>query len=214
MKEIIYIGDPMCSWCWGFAPAVDAMREEYAGRAEVSLVVGGLRVGPSPPVNEEMKEYLLHHWREVNEASGQPFNLDCELPEDFVYDTEPSCRAVVTVRLSNPERAFEFFKDLQRAFYVENKDVTSETVLAQEAAQFGYDEKNFLAAFNAVETRRKTMDDIAFAAQLGITGFPSVVLRDGEHYTLLTYGYTPFSELKPHLDAWVDGASEQSASNE
>ncbi len=41
-KQLIYVGDPMCSWCWGFAPVKRRIEELCHGRAEVSLVVGGL----------------------------------------------------------------------------------------------------------------------------------------------------------------------------
>ena len=28
-EELIYIGDPMCSWCWGISPELNAL-EQYA----------------------------------------------------------------------------------------------------------------------------------------------------------------------------------------
>ena len=28
-KEIIYVGDPMCSWCWGFSPVLKRIEAEY-----------------------------------------------------------------------------------------------------------------------------------------------------------------------------------------
>lgn len=40
-KEIIYIGDPMCSWCWGFSPVLDQIRETYGAMAPVRVIVGG-----------------------------------------------------------------------------------------------------------------------------------------------------------------------------
>ena len=27
--EFVYVGDPMCSWCWGFAPVLDRMQKVY-----------------------------------------------------------------------------------------------------------------------------------------------------------------------------------------
>ncbi len=42
-KEVILVADPMCSWCWGFAPAIRAIRQQYADRLNIVLVVGGLR---------------------------------------------------------------------------------------------------------------------------------------------------------------------------
>ena len=28
--EFVYVGDPMCSWCWGFAPVLDQLAGHYA----------------------------------------------------------------------------------------------------------------------------------------------------------------------------------------
>ena len=44
--RLIYVMDPMCSWCWGFAPVASALIDQ-ASQAGVPthLVVGGLRSG-------------------------------------------------------------------------------------------------------------------------------------------------------------------------
>ena len=36
-----YLADPMCSWCWGFTPAIEALRDEFRDRAKIALVLGG-----------------------------------------------------------------------------------------------------------------------------------------------------------------------------
>jgi putative protein-disulfide isomerase len=41
VARLIYVMDPMCSWCWGFAPVMTALAAE-AEKQGVSL---GLRVG-------------------------------------------------------------------------------------------------------------------------------------------------------------------------
>jgi putative protein-disulfide isomerase len=33
----------MYSWCWGFAPVIDAIKEAYADQLKVALLLGGLR---------------------------------------------------------------------------------------------------------------------------------------------------------------------------
>jgi len=42
-----YFADPMCSWCWGFSPVIETLRDEYRERMKTALVLGGLR--PAPP---------------------------------------------------------------------------------------------------------------------------------------------------------------------
>jgi len=40
-----YFADPMCSWCWGFTPAIGAIKESYSDRLKIALMLGGLRPG-------------------------------------------------------------------------------------------------------------------------------------------------------------------------
>ena len=44
-KILWYIADPMCSWCWGFAPTIKEIRLNYSEKLKIKLVMGGLRSG-------------------------------------------------------------------------------------------------------------------------------------------------------------------------
>ena len=93
-----YVGDPMCSWCWGFAPVVQALAEQAAAAGvPLKLVVGGLR-RERAAMEPSARVRILSHWQAVNASTGQLFNFQDALPESFVYDTEPACRALVTAR--------------------------------------------------------------------------------------------------------------------
>ncbi|MFQ5636916.1 MAG: hypothetical protein ACE5IR_02845 [bacterium] len=48
------------------------------------------------------------------------------------------------------------------------------------------------------------MRDFQRARMLGISGFPSVVLRNGENLGLLTAGYQSFETLAPVLHDWIE----------
>ena len=96
-KELVYFADPMCSWCYGFAPVVAAVEQQFRGRLPLRLVMGGLRAGQTRPMRDADKEYIRDAWTRVNAASGQPFDFAFFEREGFVYDTEPACRAVVTM---------------------------------------------------------------------------------------------------------------------
>jgi putative protein-disulfide isomerase len=57
--EFVYVGDPMCSWCWGFAPALELLVARYS--LPVRVIVGGLRTGPAAPVLDgTMRAFLAH----------------------------------------------------------------------------------------------------------------------------------------------------------
>lgn len=107
-RKLWYVADPMCSWCWGFSPVIEAIRREYGSRFEVELLLGGLRPGTQHPMPSAQREQILHHWRAVQQQTAQPFRFEGAMPEGFVYDTEPASRAVIAVSLINREAIFSF----------------------------------------------------------------------------------------------------------
>ena len=117
-RHLLYVADPMCSWCYGFTPAVQALQDHFAARLPIQLLMGGLRAGNTTPMTDADKQKSRGHWERVAEASGQPFNHAFFDREGFVYDTEPACRAVVTMRLLNPPIALGYMHRVQQAFAV------------------------------------------------------------------------------------------------
>jgi len=205
-RVLWYFADPMCSWCWGFAPVVSKIMETYGDRLQLALMMGGLRPGTIQAMPAAMRAEVLHHWEEVHRRSGQPFKFDGALREGFVYDTEPACRAVVAVLDLDGAAAFPYFKSIQSAFYADGQDVTRADVLAQLAAMQGVDADQFAERFESAEIKQRTRDHFRQTAEVGIRGFPTVILQNGERFDLLTHGYRPFEELKPILDAWFSAA--------
>ena len=44
-RHLLYFADPMCSWCYGFAPVIHTLSEHFTDRLPLRLVMGGLRAG-------------------------------------------------------------------------------------------------------------------------------------------------------------------------
>ena len=205
-KELIYVGDPMCSWCWGFSPIKKQIIEQCRDRAAVTMVVGGLHIDWTEPQDDERKAFLRDHWEEVGERSGQPFAYDILERNDFIGNTEPACRAAVTARqLEGNLRALDFFADLQRAYYAENRNMDSGEVLCDLAAEKGFDRAPFAEAFKSDEMKQATVMDFQFSQRLGVTGFPTLVVNDRHGYAYLTGGYQPYDQLEPIVEAWLKG---------
>jgi len=208
--EFIYVGDAMCSWCWGFAPTMEALGEHYS--FPMRLVNGGLRPGPNSQVLEAgLRDYLKHHWDQVAAVSGQPFN-DAVLANDgWVYDTEYPARAVVTMRAHAPDREFEWFKRLQRAFYSEGTDITDSGVYPELLAGFPVDRGRFLDDLQAESSRLAAWDDFEEAQVLHARGFPTLLLRTGSELAMITRGYRSFGDIEPHLTAYLADRYEPAA---
>lgn len=198
-----YFADPMCSWCWGFTPVIEAIREDYRDRLKVALILGGLRAGSTEPMNEKQRQEILQHWRDVHEKTGQPFHFDGVLGDGFVYDTEPACRAVVAMAELDPAAVFPLFKAIQMAFYGEGRDVTHPEVLGGLAEGLGVERAAFQAAFDSDAVRARTLAHFQMARKLDVRGFPTLVAQQGERHQPLTTGYCALAELQTRIDAWL-----------
>ncbi|MHA1598643.1 MAG: DsbA family protein [Alphaproteobacteria bacterium] len=208
-QSLILVADPMCSWCWGFAPVMRNIRDDFSGRLGIEVLMGGLRPGTTEAMDDTMKEYIRHHWEQVFEKTGQPFDFDFFKRDGFVYDTEIPCRAVVTMRQLNPDAVLDYLEHLHRANYAENRDITDAAVLADIAGKYGIEADAFSAFFASDEARAMTTKDFHQARDLGVTGFPSIVARQhmddsDDQYAFLTMGYRGYQAIKPLLSEWSD----------
>ena len=195
-----YFADPMCSWCWGFSPAIEALRETYHDRLKIALVLGGLRPGTTAPMTAAARDEILHHWQQVHARSGQAFRFDGALPDNFIYDTEPSSRAVVTAGGLDPSKIFAMFQAIQTAFYAEGRDVTEPAVLAELAAGLGIDASAFLQAFDSDVARAKTQAHFAQSRKAGVRGFPTLILQRGEQLDRITDGWQTLDAVQAELE--------------
>ncbi|WP_288376228.1 DsbA family protein [uncultured Pseudomonas sp.] len=205
--RLLYVMDPMCSWCWGFAPVAEALiaQAREAG-VPTRLVVGGLRSGSSA-LDTSTRKYILEHWQAVAEATGQTFRFEGAMPDGFVYDTEPACRALVTARELDAERGWALLKLIQGSFYEQGLDVTRAPQLVDLAEQAGFDRERFSATFASVETRTTTAADFAWVQDLGIAGFPTLLAERNGQLALLTNGYQSLDRLQPLLGRWLQQAA-------
>ena len=59
--RLLYIADPLCSWCYGFGPELARVLERHPD-AELDLLMGGLRPYNTERMSERFKEMLRGHW--------------------------------------------------------------------------------------------------------------------------------------------------------
>ena len=180
-KEVIYVGDPMCSWCYGFTQVIGELRAKYQDRAKFSLVMGGLRPDGTHVVDQVDLDRL-----------------------GWIYDTEKACRAVVTLRLMQPGSEWAYFVAAQTAFYRDNHDPNDPDSFARLAEGFGIDRQSFLDNYLGDGAREATQGDFRWARSVGVDSFPTVVLRDEGGLAALTIGYRPLAQLEPLLGRWLD----------
>ncbi len=209
--EVIYVGDPMCSWCWGGSPGLKQLEAEAIGRGlPFRVLVGGLRAGGGDPWNDRFKGFLRHHWTEIAERTGQPFSLRFLDRPAFNYDTEPACRAFVVLRGMLEETAgartgvYEAFAAIQRRFYTEGEDPTEPGFYESICTAHGLDFGTFLTRFEHPDAKRATAAEFQEVRAMGVSGFPTVLYKGPAGIAPLASGYLTGSQWVAALGRAVD----------
>lgn len=202
--QLVYFADPMCSWCWGFKPSLIAVLQQYGSTLPLRMIMGGLRPGTTHVMDAAQKAKIREHWEHVAEASGQPFSFEFFDRNDFIYDTEPACRAIVAGGRAGPEHVLGLLIAIQEGFYVENRDVTDPEVLADLSVDAGYDRDEFLEAFDDEATVTETQGGFQIAKDIGVTGFPTLLIGEDETgYDLLTAGFQKPDAIVGRIGQWL-----------
>lgn len=187
---LIYIGDPMCSWCYGISEDLNKVVDSYQGKIKSQVIVGGLRPGGGDEWNEKFTEFLRHHWKDVEERSGAKFGYNLLDQEHFFYDTEPSCRAVVVVKNLAYDKSFEFFSEVQKKFYYDNEDPKEVSFYKSICGKLDISYTEFSRMFDSEEMKLATARDFQDAKNMGVTSFPTVVLKYKGDYHMVSKGYS------------------------
>jgi len=199
-STLVYIGDPMCSWCYGITDELANVKEKFDRQLGFELVMGGLRPYNTQKMSE-LKDFLHHHWEEVHRASGQSFQYGILDSDTITYDTEPPCRANVVVRQLAPKHAFMFFKSTQKAFYFHNKNMHLAESYHDILKELGIDTQQFDQLFASDEMKALTRRDFEQSAEWGIQGFPTLILRHKDKLTMITNGYSTSEVMIKRIEA-------------
>lgn len=180
-KSLIYVHDPMCSWCWGFEPT---RREIFAALPDgmpVQRLLGGLAPDSAAPMPESMRAGLQQTWRRIAAMiPGTRFNFGFWEKNTPRRSTYPANRAVIAARLQGEEFDPLMTAAIQKAYYLEARNPSDDSTLVELAGEIGLDRERFAADLAAESTHAALLAEIAQARALGIDSFPSLaVLVDG-----------------------------------
>jgi putative protein-disulfide isomerase len=199
-----YIHDPLCGWCYGASPLVQAARSVLPVQAHGGGMMSGAR---RQRVTPQLRQYVMPHDQRIAQASGQPFGaayVDGLLrDESAVFDSEPPITAVLAAD-ALAERGLDLLARVQKAHYVEGKRIADFAVLRDLAVELGIDGAAFEQAFRRLEgaaTQAHITQSRALLTQVGGQGFPTFALRTGERMTVIDTG--SFLGHVPRWQAWL-----------
>ncbi len=179
---LFYIHDPMCSWCWGFKPTLQAIREALPESIELKTILGGLAPDSDEPMPEATKQYVQQNWKNIERViPGTQFNYDFWTHCQPRRSTYPSCRAVIAARELNPELEFEMIAAIQKAYYLQAKNPSDASTLIELAGDIGLDKVQFEETFKSDQVQQLFEQNLyayqQLAINVGVSGFPSLAMK-------------------------------------
>lgn len=201
-----YIYDPLCGWCYGAKPLVQA------AQAVLPVIAhgGGMMTGANrQPVSPQLRDYVMPHDRRIAEYSGQPFGeayFEGLLRDHTaVFDSAPPIAAVLAAE-ALAGRGLELLGRLQTAHYQEGRRIADHDVLLELAVALRLPAEPFSAAFEhalAHELEGHIKASRQLLARVGGQGFPTLVLeRDGQRQVL---DISPWLGKPDEFAAWLQG---------
>ncbi|MRI35187.1 DsbA family protein [Endozoicomonas sp. OPT23] len=188
--RLIYVYDPMCSWCWGYRPTWLALKEQLAEQIPeltIEYQLGGLAPDSDVPMPEDMQQFLAKTWHKIEEQLGTEFNhafwQECQ-PRRSTY---PACRACLIAREFGVEQQMIFA--LQQAYYLQAKNPSDHDTLIDAAVSVGIDKTLFIDRLSSAELNQAFMTELDTVRQLPIRGFPSLVLQANGQYIGIPLDY-------------------------
>ena len=187
--QLIYVYDPMCSWCWGFSPIWQALNNAVKadGICETTMLVGGLAPDSDQDMPADMQKFLQQTWQKISRTLGTEFNFDFWSKCHPRRSTYPACRAVLIARSFDKER--EMLTAIQQAYYLNAQNPSDNELLIALAAQLNIPKESFAQQLASNELNEQLLAEINFARQLPIAGFPSLVVKNNGNYHPISLDY-------------------------
>ena len=177
-KQLYYIHDPMCSWCWGFSKTWSKVKKKLNSDIEIIYVLGGLAPDNNEIMDERMREYVQMNWKKIEKRiPGTRFNYNFWQECQPRRSTYPACRAVLATNNQDKNLEPNMINKIQQGYYLQAKNPSEDDVLVSFANELGLDIKRFRIDLNSEETNKKLMQNIELAGSLNIYGFPSLILH-------------------------------------
>lgn len=140
-STLYYIYDPMCAWCYAFAPTFEEVKKSLPKNTKIEYVPGGLAPHSNEPMPQEMRNKIETIWYQIEEVVGIKFNHDFWTKCAPRRSTYLSCQATLAAKKQNKEE--EMIRAIQEAYYQRAMNPSDEETLFQLAKELNLDEKQF-----------------------------------------------------------------------
>ncbi|MBO6703979.1 MAG: DsbA family protein [Pseudomonadales bacterium] len=199
--KLLFMTDPICSWCWGTLPEFMTVKEALGERLSFELKCAGLQIGSMKPLTPSHTNDLVKLWRNVAETTGQEFAFTLPADKNFIYHSELACRTLQIARRELGREPWQEFHDMQRAFYVDAQNLGDLEVLYQLSGDTGLTQDQFEDAIQSEQVTHQTRKEFDWCRVQGTQALPTLFLDVGEGPKLVCGGYATADFLIPEISS-------------
>jgi 2-hydroxychromene-2-carboxylate isomerase len=113
--------------------------------------------------------------------SARFYKVPFRAPDVFPINTVAACRAFYWANERDPAKSIELAKALYRAYFVDNRDISSPATVAEIAKSLGLDGGALASALEDPALKERTKKEVEAAIAKGVFGSPYFVI-DGEPF--------------------------------
>lgn len=193
-RTIHYIYDPLCGWCYGALPALQALQAQTG--ITLQMHPSGLFSGAGArPMDSEFATYAWRNDQRIASLTGQRFTERYRIQiletAGLRFDSGPATLALTAVHLAQPERELDALQAIQQARYIDGLDTTRTDILVTVLQAQGLDTAATLLTASDENLQAHNLARVEQARslmqQLGARGVPSLAVNmDHQLYTIDT----------------------------
>lgn len=200
--KMYYFFDPMCGWCYGFTNILNQLRIDFP-ETEIEVICGGMVIGKREGKIGPTGKYVLNLLPRVEKFSGREFgesykekNIDGSL---HISSLKPSV-AICIVKDIIPGQTLDYINSLQQMHFYEGRSLDDFAVYRELAEEFNLDPDDFIAKLKRDFWIEKAKEDFKFSADVGITGYPTLVADVKNKLKLVSFGFNRYSHVKAEME--------------
>ncbi|WP_179392718.1 DsbA family protein [Sporosarcina sp. JAI121] len=206
--DLYYVTDPICSHCWALEPVLRKFESQYGQYFNMHTLMGGLLEkwdgfadsanGINGPAD------VAGHWREVGEHSRMPIDgtlwYDNPIESSFI----PS-RVFKVIQKKNPELANVFLRRAREALFAFNKNIAQDDMLIDLVDRIGLNGEEIIRQSKLPEADTSLHEDFQLVRQLGVRGFPTIVMLNEEKKGVKIVGARALEQYLAALQQMLPG---------
>ncbi len=210
--DLYYVTDPICSHCWALEPVLRKFEAQYGQYFNMHTLMGGLLEkwdgfadtanGINGPAD------VAGHWREVGEHSRMP--IDGTLWHDNPIESSfiPS-RVFKVIHKQNPELANTFLRRAREALFAFNQNIAQDDMLIDLVNKVGLNGEEIVKQSKLPEADTSLQEDFQLVRQLGVRGFPTIVMLNEEKKGVKIVGARALEQYISALQQMLPGENSQ-----